>query len=190
MTARKPRPTLTAAVQPDPAAEFDVEGWITGFKPMLVKAKMFRRADLIPRIIELQAEAVKLAPKEDDGVDDSAGYVAVVEEHNRLAETLEASAEVFEFLPMDADMVKSASEKADADGVPEDDKQARGTYLIAETCVSHPWLTGKHLAMLRKQLGDAALNSLGEAFNEAQQLGGMVEADFLPLPLRAQNTDE
>ena len=191
MTARKPKPKTLANIEPDPADGFDVEGWLRGFKPATVKATLFRRGDLIPRIIELQARIGKIAPSEETSIGDDEEYVRLVTEHNALAEELQASGEVFEFLPMDQTMVKAAAAKAAADGIDQkDDPEGWGIYLIAETCVSHPWLTGAHLIALRKEIGDVALSNLGAAFNEAQELGAQVDAPFSPLPLLTPGTGE
>lgn len=193
MTARKTGPKTLAELKPPLTAEVDVEAWLNGFTPATVKATLFRKGHLLPRILELQNQAKALTPSEDTGVDDDEKYVAVVEEHNRLAAELHESGEVFEFVPFDQIMVKRAREKAEADGVTDEDEDGRmtfGYYLIAETCVSHPFLTGKVLLQLREKLGDIALNAFGEAFNEAQQVGSGMQADFLPLALHSRDTEE
>lgn len=161
------------------AATFDVEAWINGFVPATVTATLFRRGDLIPKLAELAAKVKAAQPSEETSFGDDAEYVRLVDEHNAVAAELEASGEKFEFLPMDRRMAIRAGEKAAADGVDPKDLDSLGWYAIAESCTSHPWITGQAFIALRERLGDYALSAFNAAWEQGQQVGGQLAAPFL-----------
>jgi hypothetical protein len=172
----RPRAARTTV---DPST-FDVDGWISKFKPPVVRVPLFARADLIPRIVELQAAADQAAPK--DGAEtsfaDGADHVAIVDECNALIEDLEASAEWFEFGPGTKPKMDAAKAAADADGIAEDDVESRAIYEMAATLISPP-IPGAALVALRDVVGDPAFNTLYTGWQEALTLSKSVGPDFL-----------
>jgi hypothetical protein len=172
------------------AATFDVDAFARGFTPATFTVTLFRRGDLIPKLAEL-AEKVRAAePSEETSFGDDAEYVRLVAEHNAMAEELSASGEKFEFLPMDKRLAQRAGEKAKADGVNSEDLNALGWYAVAETCISHPGITGKAFLAIQERIGDFAMASFDQAWAQGQQVGGQLTAPFSPSALPTPDTGE
>ncbi len=186
MTAR-PRAARTIV----DASEFDIDGWVNKFKPPNVKVPLYKRADLMPRLVELQKAVEKAKPAEgqEQSFAEGGDWPFLVEEHNRLAKELDDSAEWFEFGPSSKPLVDAANDKATADGVAEDDGETRGVYVMAE-CLVAPRVPGSALVKLRQRLGDAVFMTLFQGWQDAVNFSANVGADFLPMPSPTLGTGE
>jgi hypothetical protein len=183
-----PRKTAQAADDP---AKFDVDGFISGFKPALVSAKLHHRGDLIPRLNDLLTRIEQL--KENGGASerawsDSDPLTAAVAEYNTLQAEFEAGGfELFQFRPMTGKI--DAAVRAAHDKSPHKDQDEYLTWrAMAATCVSHPGIPMEAFPKLVEQVGDVPMGPVIKAFTEAY-LGGGVTAPFLPLPLPGPETE-
>jgi hypothetical protein len=186
MTAR-PRAARTIV----DASEFDIDGWVGKFMAPNVKVALYKRADLMPRLVELQKAVEKAKPVEgaEQSFAEGGDWPALVEEHNRLAQELDDSAEWFEFGPSSKPLIDAGHEKATADGVPTDDGETRGVYVMAE-CLVTPKVPGAALVQLRRKLGDAVFMTLFTGWQDAVNFSANVGADFLPMPSPTPGTGE
>jgi hypothetical protein len=193
MAARKPK-LLTV----NEAQSFDFDAFVLGFKRPEFTRNLYQRADLLPKLAELDALTTELQTQldkaeaaEGDKPERSIDDVDVVTtlrtrlnrlivEFNELYEQYEASAVAFTFRVPDQSgdwaEIKTRMLALGADSkVPpkDDDEEAQVHWLTAQaiagmsvTCTSHP-MDVEQWSQFRAAVGDAALATLVQAWNEA-----------------------
>lgn len=187
MTTRKPVGQSTA----DPA-KFDIDGFLTGFKPALVSAKLHHRGDLIPVMADLlsRVEAIRSTEKPDleRSFADTDPLAELTTEYNRVQAEFEAGGyELFEFRLITGKIEKRCRE-AWLKGPHKDDDEWITWSMMAATCVSHPGITPVAFQKLRDKVGELAMAPVVTAFIDAYK-GGGVGAPFSPLLLPDQPTE-
>jgi hypothetical protein len=207
MAPRKPK-----LVQVNEAKDFDFDAFVHGFKRPEFTRNLYQRADLLPRLAELdeltndlQARLDKVEAAEGDKPERSIDDVdlgvtlrerleRLIAEFNDLYEQYEASAVAFTFRVPDqagdwAEIKRRMLDLgADSKTPPkDDDEDAVVKWLTAQaiagmsvTCTSHP-MTIEQWQQFRGAVGDAALASLVQAWNEAVK-AVVPAAPFSPKP--------
>jgi hypothetical protein len=180
MTARRTtQPQSTA----DPA-KFDVEGFASKFKPPLVSAKMFHRADLIRPLKDLldQIEKARDAEPAERSFAETDPLIELIEQYNAMQAEFEAGGfELFEFRPATSKLLRHMRVEWLAGSHKDDDEWAT-LMLMARTCVSHPGITADAFDRLWDDHGDEGFGPVMLAVTNSMS-GGGVSAPFLPLPL-------
>lgn len=210
--ARKPK-LLTV----NEAQSFDFDAFISDIRTPEFTRNLYRRADLAPRIAELDATIsdVEKRLEQADNADDEhqdRGITDVnvaatlrerlgrlITEFNDLVEQFEASAIPFTFrLPDPKADTQRIRDMMTADGVPwdtsEDDPekflvfaQEYGLYAMSLMCTSHP-MNVEQWRRLRSKVGELAFEQLSEAYLEAVK-AAQPSAPFLPKPSPGPDSD-
>lgn len=207
MAPRKPK-LLTV----NEAQGFDFDAFVLGFKRPEFTRNLYQRADLLPRLSELneltddlQARLDKAEAAEGDKPERSIDDVDVVTtlrarldrliiEFNDLYEQYEASAVAFTFRVPDQKgdwaQIKDTmhSMGANPDKMPEDEGQEQIDWLVAQALSGMTVTCTSHPMTLeqwqtfREAVGDTALGTLVSAWNEAVK-AVVPTAPFSPKPL-------
>ena len=205
MAARKPK-LLTV----NEAQSFDFDAFVSGFRRPEFTRNLYKRADLLPRLAELdelttdlQARLDKVEDAQGDKPDRSITDIdlattlrtrleTLIAEFNSLYETYEASAVAFTFRVPDQKgdwtQIKILMRElgVDPDKVPEEEElqlpwlEAQAIAGMHVTCTSHP-MTVEQWQKFREAVGDPALGSLVQAWNEAVK-ATVPAAPFSPKP--------
>ena len=215
MAPRKPK-MLTV----NEAQSFDFDAFVLGFKRPEFVRNLYQRADLLPKlaeldglITELQTQLDKAEAAEGDKPERSIDDVDVVAtlrarlnrlvvEFNETYETYEASAVAFTFRVPDQKgdwaEIKQRMLVLGADSAKppkDDDEDAAVNWLTAQavagmsvTCTSHP-MTVEQWQQFRSVVGDAALATLVQAWNEAVK-AVVPAAPFSPKPSPSQTSNQ
>lgn len=177
-------PVKKAEQSADDPSTFDVDGFVSGFKPALVSAKLHKRGDLIPVLADLLARRQKL--KDDDSTPersfaDGDPLTEVEAEYTRVQAEFEAGGfEEFLFRPMTG-AVERKMIAAHQKSAHKDDDEWLTFRAMSATCVSHPGIPMAAWSKLRDTVGEIAFGAVVKAFMDAYS-GGGVTAPFLPLP--------
>jgi len=185
----------TTKKAPQSAAEpstFDVDGFVSGFKPALVSAKLHKRGDLIPVLSDLLARREKLKDEDASVVErsfaESDPLAEVEAEYNRVQAEFEAGGfEEFLFRPMTGSLEKKLINNHLASPHKDDDEWLTWRAMSG-TCVSHEGIPMTAWPQLRDHVGEIAFAPLVRAFTDAYA-GGGVTAPFLPLPSPTPGTE-
>lgn len=192
MAPRKPK-----LVTVNEAKEFDFDAFIQGFKRPEFTRNLYQRADLLPRLSELdeitanmqqrldQAEAAK-GENDVRGIDDVDAAAtlrtrldALIQEFNGLYDEYEASGIAFTFRIPDQKEDRTAVHKAmKADGLDTElpkDADDEQTIALADTFAMYSMsmtctshpMTVEQWKALREKVGEAAFQSLAVAWVEA-----------------------
>ena len=215
MAPRKPK-LLTV----NEAQGFDFDAFVGGFKRPEFTRNLYQRADLLPRLAELdeltndlQARLDKVEAAAGDNPERSVTEIdpattlrtrleALVAEFNDTYETYEASAVAFTFRVPDRNddwpTIRELMRKLGVDPgkVPdESDEPAVIDWMTAQaiagmtvTCTSHP-MTVEQWQAFRERVGDNALGTLAQAWNEAVK-AALPSAPFSPKPLPGLPSEE
>jgi hypothetical protein len=172
-----------------------VDGFISGFRPALVSAKLHKRGDLIPVLSDLLARIQKLKDAADDAVaterawSDGDPLAELSIEYNRVQAEFEAGGyEEFLFRPMTGSLEKKLFEAHQKSPHKDDDEYLTWRAMSA-TCVTKDAAGNtvpRPIPMaawpkLRDQVGELPFAPVVKAFMDAYA-GGGVTAPFLPLP--------
>lgn len=180
---------MAAHDAPQDPKDFNVEAFLGRFTQPTVKVPLYRRADLLPEIDRLDDLIGKASDEPaDQGVaDDSAADRATLTlQRNQIVADLESSAEWFEFTPL-SDPVRvraqATAEKAghiiDLANVTAEQVLVLRSYQMAETCISHPGITGAAFLALQEKMGDATFIYLLRKWLAVQGVGDP-DAPFSP----------
>lgn len=183
-------PKKAAQTTADPS-RFDIDGFISGFKPALVSAKLHHRGDLIPKLADLlkRLQALKDddAPVLERSFADADPLTELGIEYNRMQAEFEAGGyEEFLFRPMLGNVERKIIE-AHQKSPHKDDSEWMTWRAMSATVVTQTEngdIVPRHIPMeawprLRDHVGDIAFAPLVNAFTEAYA-GGGVTAPFLP----------
>lgn len=213
MPPRKPK-LLTV----NEAKSFDFDAFIQGFKRPEFTRNLYQRADLLPRLTELddltndiQARLDKAEAAEGDKPERSIDDVDVVTtlrarldklivEFNDLYNEYEQSAVPFTFrVPDQAGDRTAVKQLMEADGLdttpPKDDDDAlekfaetHALYSMSVTCTSHP-MQPAQWKQFREHVGEAAFGQLVQAWVEAVKAAAP-SAPFAPKPSPTPPSDQ
>lgn len=164
---------------------FDVEGFLSGFRPPVVQVQLHHRADLIPRLKALleEIDELKSAPaRETSWAAGDPLEVKVAEFNAAQAEFLAGGSETFEFAPRSKVRVQAAAEAFKASGHPVDDPWWSLMFTMAAHCVTPAGLTGEAFNELQEHMGSDAFGPLTAAFSAAFDGGGEPDVPFSQLP--------
>jgi hypothetical protein len=184
MTARR---ATTDAVD---AKTYDVDAWLAGFTPATVRVRLFKAGHLMGKIDELEQQIKDATPKEDaeQSVADGQLLATLQGRHSALIDEFEASVEWFEFRALSDLHTEAAIAKAnrhghkiDLDHPTPEAMSALRMYQMAETCVSHPGITGEAFIALQRHIGDAPMVALATGWMQSIGLGDP-EAPFSQEP--------
>lgn len=176
---------------------FDVDGFISGFKPALVSAKLHKRGDLIPKLSDLLARLQALKDEDTANIErsfaDGDPLTELAGEYNAMQAEFEAGGyDEFLFKPMTTKL-NSKLVVAHEKSPHKDDNEYLTWRAMSATCVSQDeqgHVTPRNIPMeawpkLRDHVGDIAFTPVVSAFMDAFA-GGGVTAPFsqfaLPIP--------
>jgi len=173
----------------DPAT-FDVEAFIQGLQPATYRAALYKKPALGERITELEKQIAELQgkSKRERSMAEGSDLDSLIAEHNALVDEFSAAVEWFEFRPPTFEDNKAAREAVEADGIDESAEMSFVCYQMAQTCISHPGITGAAFDAIRKALGDSAINGLSSAWVKSLSAGGERLVPFSHLPLGTPTT--
>ena len=192
-------PKRVAQSASDPST-FDIDGFISGFKPALVSAKLHKRGDLIPVLSDLLTRLQAL--KDDEAAQVERGWsegdplTELGLEYNRLQAEFEAGGyEEFLFRPMTGALEKkllAAHQKSPH----KDDDEWLTWRAMSATCVTKDAdgntqprvIPMSAWPALRDRVGELPFAPVVKAFMDAYS-GGGVTAPFLPWQPPTQETE-
>jgi len=175
----------------EPSA-FDIDGFISGFKPALVSAKLHKRGDLIPKLSDLLTRLQALKDEDAKNVERSFAegdpLTELTAEYNTMQAEFEAGGfEEFLFRPMTGALERKLIE-AHKKSPHKDDDEWLTWRAMSATCVSHVGIPMTTWPKLRDQVGEIPFAPVVRAFTDAYA-GGGVTAPFLPLPSPTPTTE-
>lgn len=192
----KARPTARGFNSLEPAS-FDVEGFLGDFKPSIVTAKVYHRADLMPRLSVLKDEVKEMSElpaQETSYAEGDALSAKVIEFQNLQKEYLDGGYTEVSFIPRDKDAEIRARIKFQASkhsSGPKDQQDYWATlYLMAEMAVRPRNLSAEAIHKLSKTVGDAGMFDVTRSWLIAFGGGGQPDAPFSPMPLPTPGTAE
>lgn len=182
------------------AQKFDVDAFILGFRPAQYKVPLYRRADLIPEISELETKLDEMeAAQGDDASRKTYSATAklspeqveldkLTTDYNDLVAEFEASRVDFLFRPFTSGELKQwTARMKDLTDDAETDLPiwAEGLSL---TCISHPMTADQWLQLCDSPgVGGHVFGQFGRAWSAALASGGAPDAPFSrrSLPVRS-----
>lgn len=213
-TRKRPAASRTKAVEPETPADFDFDAFVGGFRRPTITRYLYQRADLVPRLSELDEiisdlerrvdrmqnadETVERSVTDDDPLTRMQDRLnRLITEFNDIAQEYEESKIPFTFrIPDRKTDTQRTRSMMESDGVfnpdpppidtPEGEEYADITsmYSIAVTCTSHPMSVPQWRAF-RETVGEAAWMTLFMGWLEGVK-AAMPSVPFSQKPLPTQ----